>query len=380
MDKIRIQNLTVFANHGVLPEERVLGQKFLISAELYLDTRAAGMQDDLTRTVNYAQVCSFICQQMQQTFQLIEAAAEHLAQGILREYPLVRRVDLELAKPWAPVHLPVESVSVQISRSWHRAALSMGSNLGDSRAHLDAAVRALQSDPMCRSCRMSDYLVTRPVGYTEQPDFLNGAMVLDTLYTPHELLDNLQRIEQSRHRERVIHWGPRTLDLDLIFYDDRIISDARLQVSTLEGELPHPSYTWNLITEWRKRHTSESPMFILGGEDFMHLDTWHRGLELPNITNFVVVPRCQADEETFRATIGRHWPKAVITEPDENNLLSAAITDETSCLYLPLPHLDISASLLRAKWLLGESIRYLTPDPVIDILDTYKEDVRLCWR
>ena len=157
-------------------------------------------------------------------------------------------------------------------------------------------------------------------------------------------------------------------------------SDARLQVSTLEGELPHPSYTWNLITEWRKRHTSESPMFILGGEDFMHLDTWHRGLELPNITNFVVVPRCQADEETFRATIGRHWPKAVITEPDENNLLSAAITDETSCLYLPLPHLDISASLLRAKWLLGESIRYLTPDPVIDILDTYKEDVRLCWR
>lgn len=138
-------------------------------------------------------------------------------------------------------------------------------------------------------------------------------------------------------------------------------SDARLQVSTLEGELPHPSYTWNLITEWRKRHASESPMFILGGEDFMHLDTWHRGLELPNITNFVVVPRCRADEEAFRATIARYWPKAVITEPDENNLLSAAITDETSCLYLPLPHLDISASLLRTKWLLGESIRYLTP-------------------
>lgn len=249
MDKIRIQNLTVFANHGVLPEERVLGQKFLISAELHLDTRAAGMQDDLTRTVNYAQVCSFICQQMQQTFQLIEAAAEHLAQGILREYPLVRRVDLELAKPWAPVHLPVESVSVQISRSWHRAALSMGSNLGDSRAHLDAAVRALQSDSMCRSCRMSDYLVTRPVGYTEQPDFLNGAMVLDTLYTPHELLDNLQRIEQSRHRERVIHWGPRTLDLDLIFYDDQIISDARLQVPHPEAanrfSYSSPSVSWH---------------------------------------------------------------------------------------------------------------------------------------
>lgn len=233
MDKITIRNLTVFANHGVLPEERVLGQKFLVSAVLYLDTRAAGTQDDLNRTVDYARVCSFLCAQMQQPFQLIEAAAEHLAAGVLRNFPLVHRVDLELAKPWAPVQLPVESISVQISRSWHRAAISMGSNMGDCRGHLDAAVEVLSSDEMCRGCRVSSYLVTKPVGYTDQPDFLNGAMVLETLYTPHELLDKLQQTEQSRHRERLIHWGPRTLDLDLIFYDDEIISDERLQV-------PHP--------------------------------------------------------------------------------------------------------------------------------------------
>ena len=233
MDKITIRTLTVFANHGVLPEERVLGQKFLVSAVLYLDTRAAGMQDDLNRTVDYARVCSFLCAQMQQPFQLIEAAAEHLAAGVLRNFPLVHRVDLELAKPWAPVQLPVESISVQISRSWHRVAISMGSNMGDCRGHLDAAVEVLSSDEMCRGCRVSSYLVTKPVGYTDQPDFLNGAMVLETLYTPHELLDKLQQTEQSRHRERLIHWGPRTLDLDLIFYDDEIISDERLQV-------PHP--------------------------------------------------------------------------------------------------------------------------------------------
>ena len=116
MDKIRIQNLTVFANHGVLPEERVLGQKFLISAELHLDTRAAGMQDDLTRTVNYALVCSFICQEMQQTFQLIEAAAEHLAQGILREYPLVRRVDLELAKRIEPLEQVIDRIKFKLKK------------------------------------------------------------------------------------------------------------------------------------------------------------------------------------------------------------------------------------------------------------------------
>lgn len=155
--------------------------------------------------------------------------------------------------------------------------------------------------------------------------------------------------------------------------------DEHLKVSTLEGELSHPSYTWNLITEWRQRHTAETPLFILGGEDFAHLDTWRKGLELPYISHFVVVPRCRADEAMFRATVARHWPTAKLAT-DENGLLSAAISDETSCIFLPLPHLDISASLIRSKWLLGESIRYLTPDPVIEILDTYREDVRHCWR
>lgn len=157
-------------------------------------------------------------------------------------------------------------------------------------------------------------------------------------------------------------------------------ADPRLRISTLEGELSHPSYTWNLITEWRKRHPADMPIFILGGEDFQHLDTWHRGTELPNITNFVVVPRCKADEATFKATLARHWPSAKMGEPDKNGVLAAAITDETSCLYLPLPHLEISASFIRAKWLLGESIRYLTPDPVIDILETYRDDVLHYWK
>lgn len=157
-------------------------------------------------------------------------------------------------------------------------------------------------------------------------------------------------------------------------------AEERLKVSTLEGELSHPSYTWNLLTEWRKRHTSETPLFILGGEDFAHLDTWHNGLKLPYLSHFVVVPRCHADEAAFRATVARYWPAAKLGTDEGSGLLSAAISDETSCLFLPLPHLDISASLIRSKWRLGESIRYLTPDPVIEILDTYREDVRHCWR
>ena len=68
---------------------------------------------------------------------------------------------------------------------------------------------------------------------TEQPDFLNGMVKLRTLLTPWELLEQLHRIEQAAGRERLVHWGPRTLDLDIIFYDDCVIDTPELTI-------PHP--------------------------------------------------------------------------------------------------------------------------------------------
>ena len=67
----------------------------------------------------------------------------------------------------------------------------------------------------------------------EQEDFLNGAVELETLYAPEELLDVLHTIEQAAKRERLVHWGPRTLDLDILFYDDLVQDDPALT-------LPHP--------------------------------------------------------------------------------------------------------------------------------------------
>lgn len=64
---------------------------------------------------------------------------------------------------------------------------------------------------------MSSIISTKPYGGVEQPDFLNGVLLAETLYTPTELLDRLHEIEQEAGRERKIHWGPRTLDLDIIF-------------------------------------------------------------------------------------------------------------------------------------------------------------------
>lgn len=229
MDKIKIENLEVFANHGVFPEENVLGQKFLVSATLYTDTRKAGLTDELTASIHYGQVSQFIDEYMKaHTFQLIERVAESLAEELLMNTARLEKIQLEIKKPWAPVGLPLESVSVEIERGWHTAYIALGSNLGEKENYLDKAVEKLEKLPKCKVIKVSDWLVTKPYGGIEQDDFLNGCLKMRTLLTPEELLDELHQIEAEAGRERLIHWGPRTLDLDIIFFDDLIIQKEEL--------------------------------------------------------------------------------------------------------------------------------------------------------
>ena len=231
MDKIKIENLEVFANHGVYPEETTLGQKFLINLTLYLDTRKAGRTDDLSKSVNYGEVSHFTTTFLREhTCMLIEAASEQLAEAILRQYPLVRRITVEMKKPWAPIGLPLESVSVEITRGWHRVYLAMGSNLGDKEGYIRGAVEKLKKSESCEVIRVSELIATKPYGGVEQDDFLNGCMEIETLLTPMELLELLHDIEAEADRKREIHWGPRTLDLDILFYDNEIIDLPELTV------------------------------------------------------------------------------------------------------------------------------------------------------
>ena len=234
MDRITIQNLEVFANHGVFPEENKLGQKFLVSAELLGDTRKAGVSDELKHSIHYGLVAEEITSYMKaHTKKLIEAAAEELAEHLLFTFPLMKGIVLEIKKPWAPVCLPLETVSVKIERSWHKAYVAFGSNMGDRRAHIEAGIQVLKEEKRIRLGRISDMIVTEPYGGVEQEEFLNGCLELDTLLTPHELLEVLHEAERREKRERLIHWGPRTLDLDLLFYGNEILETEELAV-------PHP--------------------------------------------------------------------------------------------------------------------------------------------
>lgn len=229
MDKIKITNLEIFANHGVFPEENKLGQKFLVSAVLYTDTRKAGKADDLTASIHYGEVSQFIDRYMKEhTFQLIERVAESLAEELLLHVGHLEKVCIEVKKPWAPVGLPLETVSVEIERQWHTAYVALGSNIGDKLGFLNGAVEKIRRIRGCKVEKISDYLVTEPYGVTEQDEFLNGCLELWTLLTPRELLDELHRIEKEAGRERKIHWGPRTLDLDILLYDDLVMEEDDL--------------------------------------------------------------------------------------------------------------------------------------------------------
>lgn len=117
-DKILIEGLEVFANHGVYPAENELGQKFVVSATLYTSLRQAGKTDDLDVSINYGEVCHTIDAYLRaHTFKLIEAAAEATAERLLADYPALIAVRLRIAKPWAPIGLPLSSVAVEIERT-----------------------------------------------------------------------------------------------------------------------------------------------------------------------------------------------------------------------------------------------------------------------
>ena len=112
------------------------------------------------------------------------------------------------------------------------AWIGLGANLGDARAALRVAVRALAALPGTRVLRVSSLYRSAPVD-AGGPDYLNAVAELDTTLAPLELLHALQRIEQAAGRERPYRNAPRTLDLDLLLYGDARIDSPRLTV-------PHP--------------------------------------------------------------------------------------------------------------------------------------------
>lgn len=110
------------------------------------------------------------------------------------------------------------------------ALIGLGANLDDPRAQLERALEALDRLPLTHCTRHSRLYASKPVGPQDQPDFVNAVAELSTRLSPLALLDQLQALEQQHRRVRLRHWGPRTLDLDLLLFNDSRISTPRLVV------------------------------------------------------------------------------------------------------------------------------------------------------
>jgi dihydroneopterin aldolase len=117
-DCIIVKDLRLFAHHGVLEEERRLGQRFAVDVTAFLDLRPAGESDDYRKTVGYDAIVETATEVLiGRRFRLIEAAAEAVAQAILSGFPPVERVIVELRKPSAPIDAVFDHVAVRIERS-----------------------------------------------------------------------------------------------------------------------------------------------------------------------------------------------------------------------------------------------------------------------
>ncbi len=239
-DVIFIRGLVVHAHHGVMPHETKVGQRFVIDLELSVDLSGPSRTDRLADTVSYADIVETatgaLCRpelpagrarcRRRHRSDPVEISAHHDRDHFRSQAARADRRDLRRCRRQADA---LKDLSVA------DALVALGGNVGDvretfRRAILDVCARA-NAKLLARS---SDYR-TPPWGDTQQPDFINACIRIETELKPLELLGVLQAVETAFGRNRAAghRYGPRTLDLDLLAYDD-------LAMATPELELPHP--------------------------------------------------------------------------------------------------------------------------------------------
>lgn len=278
MDTITLTGIRAEGTHGVLDFEHAQPQPFVVDVRMSVDTTSAAESDDLTKTVDYGQIANRIVAVIEgEHVDLIETLAQRIASKILLTWQ-VRRVEVTVHKPQAPIDVPFADVSVTISRSrehdgWpaadepahaqafasgaesgaalgerpahsgdvdrsrpraRHAVIAMGGNIGDVMQAMRAAVVAIDGMPGNQVTGISPLYRTLPWGMKPgTPDFLNAVVTVTTTIEPRALLDQLHVIEAAHGRSREVHWDSRPLDLDIIDVDGIVSEDPNLT-------LPHP--------------------------------------------------------------------------------------------------------------------------------------------
>ena len=238
-DHIYVNGLRLMALVGVLPHEREGEQPVQVDIDLEVDLAEAGLTDNLVDTANYGAIAEAVSEVVRMSSDvLLERLVARIAERCL-QFDHVEVADVRLTKLRPPIPENLDSTAVRIVRSRvdmkiparHRAIVALGSNLGDRVAYLRFGLERLSN-----VVAQSQVFETDPVGGPDnQGPYLNMVAVIDTDLDPYAMLRRLLQIEAEAHRVRIERWGPRTLDLDLLFYDDVTINSEELIV-------PHPRF------------------------------------------------------------------------------------------------------------------------------------------
>jgi 2-amino-4-hydroxy-6-hydroxymethyldihydropteridine diphosphokinase len=113
------------------------------------------------------------------------------------------------------------------------AFIGLGTNIGNREIYLNKAIMLLEADLNIKVSKTSSIYETDPIGYVEQASFLNMVVKIKTSYSPQQLIEKTMKIEAELGRERIVHWGPRTIDLDILLYNKENIESEHLMI-------PHP--------------------------------------------------------------------------------------------------------------------------------------------
>jgi 2-amino-4-hydroxy-6-hydroxymethyldihydropteridine diphosphokinase/dihydroneopterin aldolase len=295
MFKIIIKNLKLFGYHGVNPEEKINGQDFVFNIVIQLnrDCEKPGFSfnDDISNTVNYSEIIKVIKEANSvKKYDLLETLARQIAQNILDFSPIISRVKVKVEKPNPPIREDLDSVGVEcrlkksmqlkeefkvsgklglqescatgtteykpspegLSANIHikdqhkkdygkkakssRFYLSAGSNMGDREKNLRDAVSGLVNKDFIKISKVSSIYETEPMYFKEQDSFFNIALegTIAGDYGPFEFLGLLKSMEYYMGRKgSKVRYGPRLIDLDLLYFDKLVIVSNILSV-------PHP--------------------------------------------------------------------------------------------------------------------------------------------
>lgn len=239
LDRILVDDLRVMCVIGALPHEREAAQPLRVDIAVGVDLHDAGRSDELDDTVHYGRVAEQVAAMAAESkFVLLERFAAEVADIVLA-FDRVEQVDVTVTKLRPPVATHIAATAVQLSRvraeatstplRTHTAIVALGSNLGDRESFLRLAVAELGN-----VTAVSSVYETDPIGGPDaQGAYLNMVAVVDTPLDPFAFLRRCRRIEALALRQRVVRWGPRTLDVDVLFFDD-------MQIDSPELIVPHP--------------------------------------------------------------------------------------------------------------------------------------------